>query len=492
MQSSAHRENTAQPAAAVPGQAIDESNPSVTEVLGRWLAGLDYDALPAEVIANIKRCILDSLGCGLYGASQPWGAIAGNVAVKLSGGGPAALFGRAETVGPADAAMANGTAIHGFEIDDVHVASSFHPGSVNIPAALAVAEAVRAAGQGAGGRAVTGRDLLVAIVAGYEIGIRVGICAGVTHSTSGYHVTGTVGALGSSAAAARMLGLSPSKAAHALAIGATQASGLYAASKGAMAKRFHAGRASQSGVLAAFLAEQGFTGSRHAMEAEFGGFMSTLHGQSDPRSIAAELGTRWETARVGLKAYAACASTHSSVDAIGELMAEGLSAGNLRRLSISVSRKAKLNVGWPYKPDSVTAAQMNGYYTAAVKLLDGQAFIDQYREERIADPRILALIPKIDIIHDPEIDLAGAAKRHMVKAEAVLEDGRVLRATVEQRKGSAERPLSEAEVEAKFRRLAAISLRESEIDRLAGMVAELEDLGDIEALSSLIAAPSHR
>src|SRR6202047_3731957 len=164
---------------------------AVTPRLGQWVSELTLSAVPADVVNHLKLCLLDSIGCGLYGAAQPWGRIAADVAVGFSGGVAAALFGRAEKVSPPDAALANGTAIHGFEIDDAHVSSSLHPGAVTLPAALAVAEA----------KAASGAELLVALVAGYEIGLRVGVCAGVTHSTSGYHVTGTVGVVGAEGAA---------------------------------------------------------------------------------------------------------------------------------------------------------------------------------------------------------------------------------------------------------------------------------------------------
>src|SRR5580692_281767 len=271
---------------------------AVTAILGQWASKLTLAAVPSEVVAHLKTCLLDSIGCGIFGAAQPWGKIAADVAIGFSNGGAASLFARRERVSPADAALANGTAIHGFELDDAHVASSLHPGSVALPAGLAIAETQNA----------SGAELLAALAAGYEIGLRVGICAGVTHSTSGYHVTGTVGAVGAAAAAARALKLPPVQFAHALGIGATQAAGLYAARLGAMTKRFHAGRAAQSGVLGAYLAQRGFTGSLDALEAPFGGFMSTLQGQHDAASILDHLGTRWETARVGLQAYAACAS----------------------------------------------------------------------------------------------------------------------------------------------------------------------------------------
>jgi aconitate decarboxylase len=372
---------------------------------------------------------------------------------------------------------ANGTAVHGFELDDAHVSSSLHPGAVTVPAALAVAEA----------RNASGADLLVALAAGYEVGLRIGICAGVSHSTSGYHVTGTVGTFGAAAAAARLLRLSPSQTAHALGIGGTQASGLYSARTGAMTKRFHAGRASQSGTMAAFLAEQGFTGSLDVMEAPFGGFMSTMHGQFAAETILDDLGKRWEIARVGLKPYASCASSHTIVDSVLYLRRRGLTADNLARLSIRMSKKGQVNVGWPYRPGEVITAQMNGYYIAAVTLRDGDAFIDQFTQARLADPNILELLPRIDIVHDPELDRGGAAKRHAVHVDATLNDGRTISTFVEQRRGSAEHPLSSAEAEQKFRRLAATLLSESDTTKAMKLVQRIEREPGVRPLMRLLA-----
>jgi 2-methylcitrate dehydratase PrpD len=328
--------------------------------------------------------------------------------------------------------------------------------------------------------------MLTALAAGYEVGLRVGICAGVSHSTSGYHVTGTVGTLASAAAAARVLQLSSTKTAHALAIGATQAGGLYSARIGAMTKRFHAGRASQSGVLAALLAARGFTGAADALEAPFGGFMSTLKGQFAPETVLIGLGEVWETARVGLKAYAACASAHTTIDGVRELRSRGLTAANLHHMTVRMSNKGHINIGWPYKPGEVITAQMNGFYAAAVTLLDGDAFVHQYAEARLADPAILALIPKISIVHDPELDRGGPGKRHAVGIEAVQSDGTVLTTFAEQRRGSPEHPLSVYEMEQKFRRLVKNILPPPTRDALIDMVGGLELQPDLSALTSLI------
>ncbi len=452
--------------------------PPVTPALGRWVSELRLSAIPADVLGHLKLCLLDSIGCGLYGAGQPWGKIAADVAVSFSGGGPSSLFGRGERVSPSDAALANGTAIHGFEIDDAHVASSLHPGAVTLPASLAVAQA----------RNASGAQFLTALAAGYEIGLRVGTCAGVSHSTSGYHVTGTAGTVGAAAAAASLLELDAARSAHALGIGATQAAGLYAARLGAMTKRFHAGRAAQSGVIGAYLAEKGFTGSLDALEAPFGGFMSTLHGQHEAASMLTDLGKRWESARVGIKAYAACASAHTTIDAMRELRGRGLTADNLAKLTIRVSKKSAINIGWPYKPAEVITAQMNGQYAAAVTLLDGEAFVEQYSPARLADPAILALVPKIAFVHDPEIDTGGAGKRHTVKVEAVKDDGATLTTVIEQRRGSADHPLSRDEVLTKFRKVAAIALSDAAIEETIALVDGIEHQRDLARLAALIAA----
>lgn len=449
---------------------------AVTCELGRWVSELRYEDVPDEVIAHAKTCLLDAVGCGLYGSAQPWSQMAADVAVESSGGRGALLFAGPGTASPADAALANGTAIHGYEIDDVHVSSSYHPASVSVPAALAVL----------GNRGGSGRDLLLALIVGYEVGIRTGICAGTTHSTSGFHVTGTVGPLGAGATTAKALGLDAQRSTHAIAIGATQASGLYSARIGAMAKRFHAGRAAQSGVIAGLLAEKGFTGSLVALEAPFGGFMSTLRGQHAAEAILDGLGRQWETSRVGFKVYSACASAHTSVDAVESLTAQGVTAENLKTLTIWMTKKGYTNVGWRYVPGEVVSAQMNASYTAAVKLLDGDAFVKQYRPERLADPQVLAIIDRIKVCHDPELDKAGAAKRHAIRVEAELKNGCSVKVKVQDRLGSAERPISPERIRQKFRTLAEGHLSNTAAAELEKLINEVEREDSLDRLLSLL------
>jgi aconitate decarboxylase len=461
---------------SVAAAAVDVRSEPATLRIAEWVAGLAYEHVPASVLAHARLCLLDGLGCGLYGAQQPWGRIGATAAVEMAPGGTASLWGNGAAAGPAAVALANGTATHGFEIDDIHVRSMFHPGAVVLPAVIAVAET----------RRLSGRALLTAMVAGYEVGIRVGICAGIAHGMRGFHTTGTVGCVASAAAVAKLLGLSATATAHAIGIGATQAAGLYCARTGAMTKRFHAGHAAQAGVIAGLYAERGFTGSTDVLENPFGGFMSTLTDDADLAELTSGLGTRWELPLTGFKAYAACASAHTLIDNVGKLAQQGLRAENLVRMRIGVSKVGKKNVGWPYRPAGVVAAQMNGAYAAAVRLLEGDAFVDQYREERLADPRVLALIERIAIDHDPALDEGGAAKRHASWVEADLLDGTRLRSFTEQRRGSSHHPLGADEIVAKFERTAGASLAPTAVALVRAMVEQIDDCADLRELGVLL------
>ncbi len=449
---------------------------AVTERLGTWISSLKRADIPDPVWRHAKLCLLDALGCGLHGSRQPWGTISADVALELNPNGPASIWGSGRRSGIDGAAMTNGTAIHGFELDDVHMGSAAHLGSVTIPAAFALAEAY--------GKSAS--EFLIAVIAGYETGARVGIAAGVGHGQRGYHTTGTVGTIAASAVAARILGLNAEATTNALGIGATQAAGLHSAHTGAMSKRFHAGRAAQSGVLSALLAQRGFTGSRSALEQPFGGFFSTLCDGANAQAAGAELGTRWETQDIGFKVHASCALTHTTVDALDRLLKRGLSAGNLARLRIAVARKAFDTIARTYKPSGVVAAQMNGYYTAAVKLLDGAAFIDQFSETRLSDAAIMKLIEKITIIHDPALDAGGTATRHAVRVEADLVDGTTLVEAVEQRRGSSRYPLSREEIDAKFRRLAQDTLSAADANNLIALIDGLDDLAGMQPIGDLM------
>jgi aconitate decarboxylase len=452
------------------------ANTEPTRVLARWASALTLDDIPPAVQAHARLCLLDGLACALYGSQLEWGRIAAEAAVEMAPGGMATLWGHQARAGVAAAALANGTALHGFEIDDVHVRAMVHPTAVVLPAVLALAES----------ETMSGGALLTAIVAGFEVGIRTGICAAIPHGARGFHATGTVGCVAAAAGAANLLRLDPDHAANAIGIGATQAAGLYCARAGAMTKRFHAGHAAQAGVIAGLMARRGFTGSQDVLEAPFGGFMSTLTENADLSLLTEGLNENWETALVGFKIHAACASAHTIIDGLHALMQRGLTADNLEHLTIHMTGKSARNVGWAYKPGGVVAAQMNGYFAAASKLRHGVVFAEQYADDKLTDPATLAMIERMRIVHDPALDEGGTAKRHASRIEASLSNGERLSVFTEQRRGSSHRPLTQDEVIGKYRVLTANVLDAQTIDDLLDLVLRIETQPDITALSRLL------
>src|ERR1700728_2629336 len=222
-----------------------------TRKIAEVVSGLTYERIPAEVRERIKLLMLDSLGCAIYGADLEWCRILRGTLEHLDTTRTTSIWGTGHKLSSAHAALLNGTQVQGFELDDVHRKAVLHVGAVTLPALLAVAESHAQ---------LSGRDLLTAAVAGYEIGPRVGLCMGQEHIGQGWHSGATVGIFSAAAGAARGLSLSADATVHALGIAGTQSSGLIAALSGAMVKRMHAGRASQSGLYAALLAGEGFTG----------------------------------------------------------------------------------------------------------------------------------------------------------------------------------------------------------------------------------------
>lgn len=449
------------------------AGPPLTANLAAWIAGPSDDALPDKSREHLKLCILDTLGCGLYGSLQPWGRIAAAVAEESAQGG-SQVWGSSGRVGVAAAATVNGTAVHGFELDDVHLSGQLHPGAVTLPAAWALAELTEA----------SGASLLNAIAAGYEIGIRLGIAAGRGHGLSGFHPTGTLGAVASAAAAAKLLGLDRMQAQAAIALGATQAAGLYSARTGGMSKRFHAGHAAGAGVTAGLLARRGFTASETAIEADFGGLFSAMRFDGDRDAVMRNLGTVWLLDGVGFKIFSTCASAQTVVEGAIELRNLGVTPENLDRLEVNMGSIAVSNVGWAYQPKDVVAAQMNGSYAAAVALMDGDAFVTQFTEERLADPDTVTLASRVKFQLDPEIEKGGLGLRHASRLVAHLRDGSAATVYNAQRPGGPGKEIPADRIIAKFERLAEPVIGSKAASRILDMVMDLENLTGIRGISA--------
>lgn len=451
-----------------------------TRALGTWLAGLRYADLPPEVVAKAKECVLDALGCCLFGVTRPWTRMLLEMVLEQGGAPQASVFGTAHRTSVSQAVLVTSTAGHGFELDDIHTAAHLHAGSLTVPVGFALAE----------WRGETdGRALIAAVVAGYEVGLRVGLAATGSHFLRGFHFQGTCGAFAAAATAARLLRLDAERARHALGLAGSQAAGLMAAQEGAMAKRLHAGRAAQSGVYAGLLAARGFTGIPDVLEASYGGFLSAFTDTAKPEHLSADLGTRWRILEVGFKPYASAASTHTALHSLATIMNEhALKADDIEAIHLYCSSMAHRHCAWDYRPQGVTAAQMSLYFTLAAMAHDGEVLTEQFAEERLSDPRLLAFMRRIRIDVDPAYDEGGDAMRHCSRIRVTTRDGRVLENSAPHRKGSPEFPMTREERYAKFRRLAGAALPGPAVEAIIREVEALDRARDVRALVSLLSA----
>jgi len=449
-----------------------------TRALAKFAAELTHDMIPPSVIERIKLCLLDTFGCGLFGSTLPWTRIVADFVRYLKGPQESTVWGHPFKVSAPDAALANGTAVHSFELDDLHKTSIVHPGGVVITSAIAMAEHI--------GKC-KGKELIAAIVAGYEVAIRVGMSVGTSHLQKGFHPTGTNGTFGAGAAAGRILNLDSEKMTHDLGIAGTQAAGLMAAQYSAMVKRMHAGRAAQSGVYGALLAQKGLTGITNILEAEYGGYCKVMADSSDMNILTAGLGETYETRQVGFKPYAAGGSTHTAHEAVKFIMEKNsLTADMIDKVTIRATTATYQHTSWRYNPEGVTSAQMNMQYVVSVTALTGDIFIDQFTEEKINDPKIIEFSRKVDVIADPELDKLGSEFRHAVIAAIKIKDGRIFCERVDTAKGSIKNPMSHDEVIHKYEVLAGKVLNQNRVAELQAMVQNLEDVTDVRELIILL------
>jgi aconitate decarboxylase len=449
--------------------------------MAQFISGLTYQAIPEEVLDRIKLLILDSLGCALYGANLPWTRILQDTLSELDATRRHAVWGTNLSLSAPHAALVNGTQVQGFELDDVHRQGVLHVGAVTLPALFTVVET---------SKQLTGRDLLTAAVAGYEIGPRVGICMGQEHIGQGWHSGATVGVFAAAAGAARALNLTVDETVHALGIAGTQASGLMAAQYGAMVKRMHAGRASQSGLYGALLAKNGFTGIVDVFEAPYGGFCTTFSRSTDRfdmNELSSGLGERFETMKISLKFYSCVGSNHTTLDAIRAIRSRRpFELDEIEKIVVHGSQVTVDHVGWAYKPQGLTSAQLNLPFCVATLLLEGDAFVDQFDESCVDNPERIALSRLVDVREDPAITALGSKFRHKVRVEVRFKDGSVETETRESPRGSEHSFGSEADIVDKFRKLSRSVLPAEQQDAIIAAVLGLEKLESAANLASLL------
>ena len=452
-----------------------------TQGIANFVSGLRYEAIPAAVRERIKLLILDSLGCALYGAHLEWCRILQSTLHGLDSDRSCSVWGTSERLSAPHAALVNGTQVQGFELDDVHRAGVLHVGAVVLPALLSIAEMRRN---------LSGEEFLTAAVAGYEIGPRVGLCMGPEHIGQGWHSGATVGVFSAAAGAARGLRLDAGHTVHALGIGGTQAAGLMAAQYGAMVKRMHAGRSSQSGLYGALFAERGFTGIENVLESEYGGFCTTFSRSVDRFKLAeltAGFGEVWQTMGVALKFYSCVGSNHTTLDAIRDMQAtRPFGAADVEKILVHGSQVTMDHVGWDYQPLGLTSAQLNLPFCVATYLLEGDCFVDQFTDDVVTNPARIALSKQVQVRHDDEITARGAKFRHMVRVEVQLKNGERLEATKEAPRGSEQNFASADDIVAKFEKLAVHAIPGEQVRKLRDPVLNMEKLDDAGKIADLM------
>ncbi|WP_316226028.1 MmgE/PrpD family protein [Bradyrhizobium sp. SZCCHNS3052] len=372
-----------------------------TATLAAYVAELKYDDIPPEVLDRAKVLTLDFLGSAIRArreAESTPSVVKMLAALKLDAAGEATVFGDDRTWTPAVAALLNGTMGHSLDFDDTHADSSLHPSGPVVPAAFAVGEMVGA----------SGREVLTAIVAGYEVCCRLGNALDPTsHYARGFHPTATAGTYGAAAAAGKLFGLSEQQLIYAFGVSGSQAAGsLQFLVNGAWNKRYQVGASAMNGVIAATLAKNDFVGAIESVEGKHGllvGYTDTPHHDK----AVAGLGSTYETMKIGVKPYPSCRYTHAAIDAIIALRREhNLTPDQVKRVEIGLHRNGITLTGdaaTKRHPTSIVGGQFSMFFTGALALDQGRFGWDDYT--RLGDAAINALADKFDVVQDDKLEI---------------------------------------------------------------------------------------
>lgn len=448
-----------------------------TKLLAHYVVRLRYRGIPPEVIERAKACVLDTLAVSLYGSTKPWSRSVLNVIRGLGLRGGCTVLGTRWKAQPPQAALANGTMAHAFELDNVRQpGAGVHPGATAFLPALAVAEEKKA----------DGKALLTALVAGCEVMSRIGVAAGNSLEVRGFHAPALTGTFGSAVAAGRLLGLNEKQMINALGIAGSYSGGLMEFSRcqeGAMIKRLHLGKAAEGGITAALLAQKGFAGPESVLEGRFG-FCRAFSNSPKLSRLTHHLGRDFETLNICIKRYACHINAHAPIEALQKLKEQYLFAPeDVKEIVVGGIEKLVTHHGI-YQPRDLMTAQYSIPFCVALSLYYDPRDPESFNEKRVRDRKILALARLVLLKADPEIEKKGWDRAARVTVQ--LKNGRRHTQLIIHFKGTPQNPLSASELEDKVRRLAQGLLSERKLERLIESVEGLEKLKDVSTLSSLL------
>jgi 2-methylcitrate dehydratase PrpD len=443
---------------------------SITEELATFVATCDASTIPSRARAEAVRAIVDLAGTMLAGASEPLGRLVHEHARTEGGDGPSAVVGGGFRSSPSLAAFANGATGHALDYDDIGLEVG-HPTVAVAPAALAVAEHVGA----------SGRQLLDAAVIGYEVASRVGSSLGAVGGPyrRGYHGTSVYGIFGATAAAARLLGLDRRRTQWAFGIAASEASGVRV-NFGTMTKPYHAGSLNRSAVTAARLAAGGFTAHLEAFEGRFG-WGEVIGGTTfEGTGIVSGLGESFAIEEgVQIKQYPCCGGNHRAIEGVKALMrAHDLKAGDIDRIEVEIDAQVANEILMYPWPATGLEGKFSLAYNVAAAMADGDVTIDTFADDRISDYDWIR--PKIAI--KPVDGYKRAVKLHVDTAS-----GEHLRWEQLTLPGTPEHPISDAEIDAKFRANAGRVLRADAIEEASKLLWHLEGQSSLSAITDVLA-----
>jgi len=474
-----HRELSAgERAVATPGvDSTGNSDGGFAGFIGRRVAALRFEDLPPEAIHWAKVGILDTVGVTLAGSNEEAPRILAQALDPAPG--PSLIFGHTRRTGALDAAYINGTASHALDFDDCNNTLGGHPSAPVLSALFPLADELGA----------SGRDFVVAYVAGFEVEAKLGLAVNFHHYTKGWHPTATLGVFGAAAASARMMGLDASGTRVALALAASFASGIKA-NFGTMTKPMHVGHAARHGILAARLARGGFTANTQNVFEHEQGFLDVFNGAGTydvQRAIDA-----WAapfdivTPGIAIKQYPCCGSTHPAIDAMLDIVERRrIDPQDVERIDAWIHRRRLQHTNRPH-PGSELDAKFSLQYVLARALVDRGVGIAHFADGNYRDARIAALLPRIHVA--PYDDSQFAPDNHFGgEVRVTLRDGTVETARVEQALGrTSDNPVPPDRLRRKFELCAAMVLRDDVIAPVAAAIATIDTLADVRTLTALL------
>jgi 2-methylcitrate dehydratase PrpD len=449
-------------------EALPPSTPAATRALGEFVAGLEYEALPQSVRERAKLAVLDWAGSALAGLDSDSARNMGRLMEELGGPEESTVVGRRERRPALHAALLNGVQAAVYEVDDVHLDCRVHPGLPIVSAAFALAERERA----------NGRRLIEAIVAGYEVVVRLTIAVGVPHN-NWWHTTGTIGSVAAAAAAAKLLGLSAEQCAGAIGLGATQGAGLIDGTEGKAlgAKHFHGGKAAQNGLWAALLARQNYLGSQTALEGEWGFMRAFAKGtDADRETLLDRLGQEWYIMRTISKPFACCLSSHAGIHALlGLVRAHELVPEQIESVEAYTNPGSYYMIKNPDPRDELQA-KFSLPFCLGVAVVHRDVSYRAFDQEKLWDPRVRAVMGRVTLQTREEIGRIQTLIRVRTR------DGRIL-----EHMGT-RASLDRAGILQKFRDVVRETITSSRAEQIIECLGGLESQQDIRGVGALLGA----